>query len=326
MAPKTGTRRAQVTSRGLGKHFESPKRPRDKRQTQHMVEIPGQTLKRRRLLERLEELQRKSITDAVQENDDILSNDAVEVDINDFTADLDPGDEDYVPSDVEPEIVEDAHEQTSQGARDLSHGTETQTAMPRRRVLPDAPAERLYANWKVLIPTLVSPYLHYMSRTLGKPLSPNPQSISLCKTDDCPRKSTKLLALLFDRKLIVLPRFRSLRHSDFVTLEVASCECSTVAQVLLHFGFFPTAPSQPRMAVSVDLLAFYRALFERSCDAVNALASALHTHYIRRGFRMVNKNVRACLSVIVRHSTQKKTGDGNTGTFSAESGVCRSVV
>jgi len=34
------------------------------------------------------------------------------------------------------------------------------------------------------------------------------------------------------------------------------------------------------MAVSIDLLAFYCALFERSCDAVNAIASALHTHYV----------------------------------------------
>ena len=257
MAPKTGTRHAQVISRGLGKHFESPKRPRDKRQTQHMVEIPGQTLKCRHLLERLEELQRKSITDAIQENDDIVSNDAIEVDINHFTADLDPGNKDYVPSDVEPEIVEDAHEQTNQGTHNLSHGTKPQTTMLWRHVLPDAPTEHLYANWKVLILTLVLPYLHYMSRTLGKPLPPNPQSISLCKTGNCPRKSTKLLALLFDHKFIVLPRFRSLRHLDFVTLEVASCECSTVVQVLLHFGFFPTAPSQPHMTVSVNLLAFY---------------------------------------------------------------------
>ena len=45
------------------------------------------------------------------------------------------------------------------------------------------------------------------------------------------------------------------------------------------------------MAVSIDLLLFYRALFERSCDAINALASVLHTHYSRRGFRVVNKNV-----------------------------------
>ncbi|KAG6377895.1 hypothetical protein JVT61DRAFT_14683 [Boletus reticuloceps] len=44
------------------------------------------------------------------------------------------------------------------------------------------------------------------------------------------------------------------------------------------------------MAVSVELLAFYRALFERSCDAINALAAALHLHYTRRGYRMMDKN------------------------------------
>ena len=46
------------------------------------------------------------------------------------------------------------------------------------------------------------------------------------------------------------------------------------------------------MAVSIDLLAFYRSLFEWSCDAINALASALHSYYVRQGFRMVNKHVR----------------------------------
>ncbi|KAG2742874.1 hypothetical protein P692DRAFT_201724506, partial [Suillus brevipes Sb2] len=64
-----------------------------------------------------------------------------------------------------------------------------------------------------------------------------------------------------------------------------------LAQVLVHHGLFPTAPSQPRMAISIDLLAFYRALFERSCDAIHALASALKTHYSRRGFQMTHKDV-----------------------------------
>jgi len=62
-------------------------------------------------------------------------------------------------------------------------------------------------------------------------------------------------------------------------------------QLLVHNGLFPTAPLQPRIAVSIELLALYRALFERSCDAVNALASALHTHYTRRGFHVTNKEV-----------------------------------
>ena len=47
------------------------------------------------------------------------------------------------------------------------------------------------------------------------------------------------------------------------------------------------------MAVSIPLLDFYQALFERSCDAVNALAVALHNHYTQRGFVLLNKKVSA---------------------------------
>ncbi|KIK99115.1 hypothetical protein PAXRUDRAFT_115666, partial [Paxillus rubicundulus Ve08.2h10] len=55
-------------------------------------------------------------------------------------------------------------------------------------------------------------------------------------------------------------------------------------QVLLHHRLFLTAPSQPCMAVSIELLAFYQALFEHSCDAINTLATALNSHYTQRGF------------------------------------------
>ena len=51
------------------------------------------------------------------------------------------------------------------------------------------------------------------------------------------------------------------------------------------------------MAISVDLLAFYWALFERSCDPINALAFMLHTHYIRHSFWMINKDVCSALSL-----------------------------
>ena len=77
----------------------------------------------------------------------------------------------------------------------------------------------------------------------------------------------------------------------FSSITVWHCQCATLPQLLVCSGLFPTAPFQPCMAVSVELLAFYRALFERSCDAINALASALHTHYTRRGFRVTNKEV-----------------------------------
>lgn len=77
----------------------------------------------------------------------------------------------------------------------------------------------------------------------------------------------------------------------FVSINVLSCHCSTLHQTLASHGLFPTAPSQPRMAVSVELLNFYHALFECSCDAINALATALSTYYTRRGFRVTNRKV-----------------------------------
>ncbi|KAJ6538413.1 hypothetical protein B0H10DRAFT_1763262, partial [Mycena sp. CBHHK59/15] len=57
--------------------------------------------------------------------------------------------------------------------------------------------------------------------------------------------------------------------------------------LLVRHGVFPASPSKPRTAFSIDLLEIYRALFERSCDAVTALAAALHSIYTRRGFKVV---------------------------------------
>ncbi|KIM65716.1 hypothetical protein SCLCIDRAFT_112496, partial [Scleroderma citrinum Foug A] len=67
-------------------------------------------------------------------------------------------------------------------------------------------------------------------------------------------------------------------------------------QLLLHSRLFPTAPSQPCLAISVDLLTFYHALFERSCNSISALASALHTHYEHQGFQVTTWEVCVTLS------------------------------
>ncbi|KAI6094701.1 hypothetical protein EV401DRAFT_1881303, partial [Pisolithus croceorrhizus] len=62
-------------------------------------------------------------------------------------------------------------------------------------------------------------------------------------------------------------------------------------QLLIHNGLFPTAPSQPHMAVSIELLGFYHVLFECSCDAISALTSALHAQYVQRGFHLRKKDM-----------------------------------
>ncbi|KAI6159699.1 hypothetical protein EDD17DRAFT_1444920, partial [Pisolithus thermaeus] len=52
-------------------------------------------------------------------------------------------------------------------------------------------------------------------------------------------------------------------------------------QLLVHNGLFPTTPSQPCIAVSIELLGFYHALFEHSCDAINRICAA-YTVYLMR--------------------------------------------
>lgn len=45
------------------------------------------------------------------------------------------------------------------------------------------------------------------------------------------------------------------------------------------------------MAVSIGLLQLYPRLFERSCDAINAITHAIHSFYMQRGFNVINKKV-----------------------------------
>lgn len=241
------TRGAQWISSGLGQHFVSPKKPRDKKKTQKHVELPGAQAKRRQLQARMHQLMGPE-----PKQTEVRA--AVET-VSQADAFADIPDPDFEISSEPPFDVPAEEPQT------------------KRRILPDKATDSLYSSWQTLIPFLVEPHLKYSARTLATALEITPNVISACATLSCPQKRTSIACLFFDR---------------FTSIGVLSCRCSTLPQVLLHHGLFPTAPSQPRMAVSVELLSFYRALFERSCDAINALASALKTHYSRRGFVMTD--------------------------------------
>lgn len=80
---------------------------------------------------------------------------------------------------------------------------------------------------------------------------------------------------------------------DLETQPVDFCTCRPLPVVLIRSGLFPTAPVDPQMAVSVDLLDFYAALFQRSGDAITAVAGSLSAFYEQRGFPVVDKKVSA---------------------------------
>ena len=93
-------------------------------------------------------------------------------------------------------------------------------------------------------------------------------------------------------QVLQLFEFSEAEHSvDFEQVQVETCGCMPASVLLVQNGVFPMSPTKPKTGVSIDLLEIYRALFERSCDAITALAAALHTIYDRRGFHVLSQKV-----------------------------------
>ncbi|KAJ7354694.1 hypothetical protein DFH08DRAFT_641620, partial [Mycena albidolilacea] len=60
------------------------------------------------------------------------------------------------------------------------------------------------------------------------------------------------------------------------------------AVLLLEHCVFPVSPTRTKTGIAIDVLDFYCALFERSCDAITVLAAALHTVYEWWGFKVLS--------------------------------------
>ncbi|KAF8229912.1 hypothetical protein L208DRAFT_1423974 [Tricholoma matsutake] len=116
----------------------------------------------------------------------------------------------------------------------------------------------LFAKWTQAIPALIPPFLSYIAASTATITQP-PSSLQSVCLGACVTRNSTILCLFQDYTL----------------------------QILIANGLFPTAPTQPCMAVSI-LLDFYHVLFERSCDAINVMASVLNTFYTCQGFILLN--------------------------------------
>ncbi|KAG2053166.1 hypothetical protein BDR06DRAFT_972420 [Suillus hirtellus] len=173
-APTCG---AQWVSSGLGHHFVSLKKPRDKKKTQKHVELPGTQAKHCQLLACMQQLinpepkqSKVHAVDAVETVSDTSQTDTfAEIPDPDFEIPSEP------PSDI---LVE--------------------KSPVKRRILPDKATDSSYSSWKTLIPFLVKPHLKYSAQTLVTALEITPKVISACATLSCPQKRTSIACLFFD--------------------------------------------------------------------------------------------------------------------------------
>ncbi|KAJ7344058.1 hypothetical protein DFH08DRAFT_810591 [Mycena albidolilacea] len=123
-----------------------------------------------------------------------------------------------------------------------------------------AAAERLNVAWNMLLPILKGPHAQYLRSSYGQRPSLIPSAIRYECVASC--------GLPMSAKLV----------------DVTTCCCMPVAALLVQNGVFPALPTKVQTSISINLLGIYRALFERSCDAVTALAFALQTIYQHFGF------------------------------------------
>jgi hypothetical protein len=164
----------------------------------------------------------------------------------------------------------------------------------KRSIHPDPEPVWLNKNWKSLIPTLVS-LISYQNSTLGCVVPSATNILAGCDNLACSTKSSMIMCLYANCTLHFLS-FMSLSSSPRLPQYYPECLCLfPVASVLIEHGLFPASPSQPHVAISINLLEIYRALFERSCNAIHALLGALCSFYVKHRFQLVNEKVSSTL-------------------------------
>ncbi|KAJ2914613.1 hypothetical protein MD484_g5799, partial [Candolleomyces efflorescens] len=264
----------RVTS-GLGTLFVSPKKSRATAKKTKPPTLFGHDLLMQSLQMELEALEDQQRANAQPQDGSDIEETGIEsaqppsdaeqwMDIDNLDS-ITPGFE--LPTPFDNEVYEENPAATSLPPRESN----------KRRLTPNRRTQQLYDRWLALIPSLIEPYLLHYERSYqqdGPPPLSSP-SIAGCTNPQCVQKHGKSKVLCF-------------YTHHFKETEVEWCASSSLPALLIEHGLFPGAPYQPRHAFSIELLGFFKSLFERSCDATYALANALRTHYLRRGFRLTN--------------------------------------
>ncbi|OSD03347.1 hypothetical protein PYCCODRAFT_1477197 [Trametes coccinea BRFM310] len=237
----------------VGKHFMTPETRRPSRKTAVTVTRPDLDLRFKRLNAKLDSLMK---ADQPAQTSGAAGESVDDVDMAEPSSDPDA----FMEDSFADAIADDS-------------GVEGDGTTKRSRPRHEDSLKSVHAAWLKLIPTVLEDYLEYLREAHNRTVRAQPDWRFSCPTGDCYVQTTTILSL----------------HFDYLTsIQVSFCECRSISQRLVSNGLFPTSPSQPRVAISIDLLDFYFALFERSADAVSALAGALKTFYERRGFPVLD--------------------------------------
>ncbi|KAJ7575197.1 hypothetical protein C8J56DRAFT_1120069 [Mycena floridula] len=262
----------------LGAHHRSPIKRRNAKRTKSLVKIPGQEEKVQALRHKMEALESQTNDEA--ELSDSVGSMLWEVEEKDqLERGMEAEEEGELETEGRAEYTSDDDYMPDAGYRSdemlLDPIAPVDNPSPVRVPTEEAPNDTVFKNWQRLLPKLQEPYLLYRNACHGLATVPPIAISTTCDKPSCPQSMSDIVCLYYDH---------------YFDMKVKHCQCQSIQYVLVANGLFPASPSAPVMAVSIALLEFYQALFERSCDAVHALAAALNTVYRRRGHHMLNSD------------------------------------
>ena len=173
-----------ITTRGLGRHFTSPLKKRDKNKSRLSAPVPGNVSKRRKLNDELEAL----LVTPFEPKRPPPTITIVDVDVPLILREEELLEETSLELEDFPALSD---------GEDASHST---TAQNTRTTHPTARSISVCVGWKALIPTIVDPFLKYMAATVRQPLVALGPCLSSCTSNCQEQKVTAVLCLFFDRK------------------------------------------------------------------------------------------------------------------------------
>ena len=171
-----------ITTKGMGRHFSSPRKQRDRMKSRTSAPVPGHAFKQQKLLDELHDL----LVAQPSGPDPPPSSTPQAVSLIPESAELLEG-APMGPEDTLPTFDDE--------------GVPCGPTMQRVRTsFPTARSTSMCDSWKAMILTIVDPFLNYTTATLGQPLVALRSPLAVCSAGCQDRKPTTILCLFLDHK------------------------------------------------------------------------------------------------------------------------------
>ena len=171
-----------VTTMGMGRHFTSPRRTRDKKKSWTIASVPEHASKWQKLLDELGDLLAAQPSELKPSLDSGIEAASTTL----WTEEL----PEVLPMESEELVFTFDDEDMSCGAME----ERVHTSCPTNRSIS------VCAGWKALIPAIIDPFLKYTTVMLGQPLVTLSSCLSLCTSNCQEQKLTTIVCLFLDHK------------------------------------------------------------------------------------------------------------------------------